>query len=51
MKVTPEKFGITMPMTDEDREWSQGHADHWQVELTDGFRSLVKAMEDTWPLT
>ena len=51
MKVTPEKFGITMPMTDEDREWSQVRADEWRVEFTDGFQSLVKAMEDSWPLT
>ena len=45
MKVTPEKVGITIPMTATERERAQGHDDHWRVELTDGFRSLVKAME------
>ena len=52
MKVKPEKVGITIQMTAAERERVQGDADRWQVELTDGFRSLVKAMEeDTWPLT
>ena len=51
MKVTPEKVGITIPMTNAERERAQGHADHWQAELTDGFQSLAKAMEDSWPLT
>ena len=45
MKVTPEKVGITIPMTAAERELAQGRADRWQVELTDGFRSLVNAME------
>ena len=45
MKVTPEKFGITIPMTDEQRGWAQAWADEWRVEYTEGFRSLVKAME------
>ena len=45
MKVTPEKVGITIPMTAAERERAQGHDDHWRVERTDGFRSLVEAME------
>ena len=45
MKVTPEKVGITIPMTAAERERTKGHDDHWRVERTDGFRSLVKAME------
>lgn len=45
MKVTPEKVGITIPMTAAEREWTQGHDDQWRVEITDGFRSLVNAME------
>ena len=52
MKVAPERVEIVIPMTATERERTQGHDDHWRVELTDGFRSLVKAMEeDSWPLT
>lgn len=45
MKVTPEKVGITIPMTDEERDWARAWADEWRVEFTDGFRALVEAME------
>ena len=52
MKVTPEKVGVTIPMADKEHDWAQVRADEWRVEHTEGFRSLVKAMEERpWLLT
>ena len=45
MKVTPKRFGSTIPMTDEEREWAKSWADEWRVEFNDGLQSVVKAME------
>ena len=46
MKVTPEKVGVTIPMADKEHDWAKARAGEWRVEFTDGFRALVKAMEE-----
>lgn len=45
MKVTPEKVGVTMPLTAWEREFAQLWAGEWNVEFTEGFKALSREVE------
>ena len=47
MKVTPEKVGVTIPLTAAEREFAHLWAGEWNVEFTEGFKALSKEVETT----